>query len=240
MNNRAAVNYLNIITGALWNYVSQLSSQADIYHIVESVTETYKQPLESYVTYPLYLFSRQRVSELEKLKFDLQAVTSHQQFVRILLSFFESGGWENTSANVLLMSELMKVVYGDEEKNKYITAAAIKIISEKLRERAKQPIIEKMDDAPLSNAAREEVKKLPKINITETAEKIRLLRERFNDSSQYRKPMQSHRDIKDNPALSKIREGVGTLFSGKLPTANGKGTSAEKLQQDKTVHVSMK
>lgn len=185
MKSRTAANYKELIANALWSYVSQPQSQESIYHIIQKTLDVYEQPLQSWLTYPIYCFSRKRSPELVTLIQDLTKAESHQQFVRTFVKFFETepAGWESTSANVLIMRGLMMAVYSEEENdNKFVSDEAIKKINEKLRERAKQPIVEKQQPVPLMQA---EVKKCPPIDFKTRLEQLNQLFEKSKESSTY-------------------------------------------------------
>lgn len=177
MESRTDLNYIDIISNQLWDYLVTPMYRDCILEIVRIAIDIYDQPKQSWMTSPVYAYTRRRSAELLTFFEDLKKAETHAVFVSLFIGIFETGGWTSTSANVDIIRGLMVAVYGKAEEKNYLTEEAIHALGEQLVVRVHQPFTVKEQTAMVnantvfSDKRREEIKNemkaLVKLNFAE-------------------------------------------------------------------------
>lgn len=234
MRKSLLIDHLDNTAKLLWQFLINPKHHQDVLFILESVYQAYEQPKQSWVTGPLYAWTRTRGESLQLLITTLKANGLSPNFVNELLMYLqkENGGWVETSSNTQMMFGLIRMIpgYDAEVDDTYLSIDVVKRLvallethslkPNNLTEPVVNPLAELMEKKQAEVKA--EILAVPKVNIANLAKQLEAF---HNDSSRFKKtPTTRVKSLKDNPKLA----GNVSIVDQMLKNKQGHRASAPK------------
>jgi hypothetical protein len=113
------IDSLERVADDLVSYLTEMERVRDLIQQIDQAGKEYKKPLQSWIWYPIYVWSRTRGPVVNALILSIQQRGSSETLLDAIDQFFSFGGWETTSVNTYLMQELVLALpdYADTREN---------------------------------------------------------------------------------------------------------------------------
>lgn len=212
MRKSLLIDHLDNTAKLLWQYLIHPKHTNDVLFVLESVYKAYEEPKQSWVTGPLYAWTRTRGDSLQLLISTLKTNGLSAYFVNELLMYLqkEDGGWAVTSSNTQMMFGLIRMIpgYDAEVDDTYLSIDVVKRLvtlveahnlkPSNLTQPVVNPLAELMEKKQAEVKA--EILAVPKVNIANLAKQLEAF---HNDSNRFRKNLApAVKSLKENAKLA--------------------------------------